>query len=249
MENPKSEQFHWPHLDGAPQNNSHRYEFRIQAIMEAAGVHTVRRTRDPNCPRLMHLLAPGGEVEALDLGDGWTITTSIDLGTLDPGVMLAGMSPERQEVLFLHHERAYRGFWERLKIITDARPELGPRPVRQPSPGFYADPAECPGPGGHAVLNQTLDEDTLMAALEPLGHRNNPWRQTTDPVGYRAWRIDLPHGSVRLWDTGNCWMNLTEVDLPPGDARAFAESLQRLLDRPELVEQRELIPVCTTGAR
>ena len=57
--------------------------------MEAARVHTVRRSQDPNCPRLMHLLAPGGEVEALDLGDGWAITSSIDLGKLDPGARLA----------------------------------------------------------------------------------------------------------------------------------------------------------------
>ena len=103
------------------------------------------------------------------------------------------------------------------------------------------------------MLNRTIQEDVFLEALEALeqlGRQEQPMAaRPPTPIGYREWRVDLPHGSVRLWDSGNCWMNLTEVDLPPEDTQAFAENLQRLMDHPELAEQRELILVCTTGVR
>ena len=103
----------WPHLTGEWWSRSRFYEssFRAEAVMEAAGCHTVRRSQDPAQGNLMHLLAPGGEVEAHDLGGGWVRINMVDLGAPDPRVRHHSLSGEQRDRYFRLRAEAYTGFW------------------------------------------------------------------------------------------------------------------------------------------
>lgn len=232
------ESISWPDLaDPWEERSARGRRFQAQAVMEAAGVHTVRRSRDPGCPGLMHLLAPGGEVEATDLGDGWVIIRSVDLGTEDPLAAQHRMEGEHREEFLRRRQEAHDGFWRRLREITSARPELGPRPTLDRGEDTRVE--ELPWPGGQETLGAERQMEEFIQALGPLGLSPRPLRATTDPVAYRLWRADLPHGSVRFWDGGNGWTTIGEVDLPPEEARAFARNLQQAAEERRREEQAE----------
>ena len=123
-------------------------------------------------------------------------------------------------------EEGYRAFWEKLKGHTDRRPGTRQTSDRLPWEREKEETEEeteqqAPEDQGEFDRGQTFQLEAVMAAAE-----SEDIRCTRDPVSYRAWHISAHGGWVVIWDAGNCWSNILEVDLRPEEAEAFWQRLE-----------------------
>ena len=95
---------HWPHLtdDWDHRNHFLRTHFHPQAVMDAARATTSRQSQDPSRANTLHITTPLGSIAAHARQDGWLQIDEVNLGSY----------------------QAWTAFWQRLKAIVDAHPEL-----------------------------------------------------------------------------------------------------------------------------
>ena len=198
----------WPHLthDWGKADKFLRTNFLPQAVMDAAQATASRQSQDPACPNTLHIESPLGRITADAQQDGQLQIREVDLGSF----------------------RAWDLFWQRLKEIVDAHPEqelmrLSPQEQARIDPDAGDQEEDKP-------WNRSLQWEVFEYALAPLRTTQYP-RATTDPMSYRAFHIDTPGGTVTLWDDGNGWTSVTEVDLPAQEAHTLRTRAQEYLDQ------------------
>ena len=197
---------HWPHLtdDWDHRNNLLRTTFLPQAVMDAAPAAASRQSQDPRCPNTLHITTPQGSITTDAQQDGWLQIREVTLGSY----------------------QAWRAFWQRLKEIVDAHPE---QEMMHLSPQEQED-TDLPDPDNEAQepWDHSLQWEVFEYALAPIRTSQYP-RATTDPMSYRAFRVDTPGGAVTFWDDGNGWTSVMEVDLPAEEAQTFRTRAQEFL--------------------
>ena len=122
--------------------------------------------------------------------------------------------------------QARHAFWQRLKEIVDAHPE---QEMMHLSPQGQED-TNLPDPDNEAQepWDHSLQWEVFEYALAPMRTTQHP-RATTDPMCYRAFRVDTPGGTVTFWDDGNGWTSVMEVDLPAEEAQTLRTRAQEFL--------------------
>ena len=123
-------------------------------------------------------------------------------------------------------EEGYQDFWKKLESHTDQNPGTRRTSDRLPWEREQEETEEepeqqAPEDEGQFHRGQTFQLEAVMAAAE-----SGDIRCTRDPVSYRVWHITAHGGWVVIWDAGNCWSNILEVDLRPEEAEAFWQRLQ-----------------------
>ena len=204
----------WPHLMKNNKDCNGLYNalifmecntFRLEALLHAAGQVGARESRDTS-ERRLHIATPGGTITVREKQEGWYDVLEADLPDDD-----------------------YRDFWENLRSWTEGYPRMRRNSNRMPWEKNDLEEEPDPQDNGNFDRGRLFQLEAVMAAAE-----SEDIRCTRDPVSYKKWHIS-PHGGwVVIWDAGNCWSNILEVDLRPEEAEAFWQRLQEYVEsRPD----------------
>ena len=208
----------WPHLVGDNGDWKGLYqamvfmvsnEFRLEALMEAAGSSEIRDSRNSQ----IH----SGHLRRIIITPQGTITIAPGSGARY-GVMEADLPADE-----------YKAFWERLKEQADRDP--GVQKFRQlgwqgDAEREKAEAPTTPAEPDYSERTRLYRDEAIMAAAQA-----DSIRRSRDPVSYRCWRIDAHQGSrISFWDTGNRWSRIEEVDLPPEQAEVFWKRLREYVE-------------------
>ena len=179
--------------------------FRLEALLHAAGQVGARESRDTS-ERRLHIAAPGGTVTVREKQEGWYDVLEADLPEAD-----------------------YEDFWEKLRSWTEGNPRMRRSSNRMPWEKNELEEEPDPQDDGNCDQGQRFELEAVMAAAE-----SEDIRLTQDPVNYKIWHISSHGGCVVIWESGNFWSNILEVDLRPEEAEAFWQRLEEYIrQRPE----------------
>lgn len=244
----------WPHL-GAGSDPGHwprslmfldSTEFRVEALLRAAGSTALRGSRDPSVNR-WHIRTPHGCIAVSPSGAGWAGIAEVDLD-----------GPPRDDGRRTDNHDA---FFRSLRELADSNPGLmrtTTLPTEEPeerpgTPGIPGASREARhllgalmgstrqdhpcgvlaglGPEDETGALAGMDEGIIMsAARRATGH--DQLELTSDPVNYRYWHLRSSRGTITFWDAGNGRANLVEIDLDQAAAREF-RNIVRSAPKPE----------------
>ena len=197
---------HWPHLtdDWDHRNHFLRTHFHPQAVMDAAPAAASRQSQDPSRANTLHITTPLGSIAAHARQDGWLQIDEVNLGS----------------------HQAWRSFWQRQKDAVEDHTGLEMMHLPQQE----QEDTDLPDPDNEArePWDHSLQWEVFEYALAPMRTTQYP-QATTDPMSYRAFHVDTPGGAVTLWDDGNGWTSVIEVDLPPQEAQTFRTRVRDFL--------------------